>query len=67
MHTKTLLFDGESGLQSKKAQNSIKKTTGITVYADSGFKRAQAERMIREFKTRLKVHLDNLGNTRRYH
>jgi len=62
-HTKKLLFDGETGLQSKKAQSTILKTTGITVYADPAFKRNLAERGVREFKTRLKVYLDTMGRT----
>jgi len=59
--TRTLLFDGESALRSRKAQNEIYDKLGITVRADAFFKRAIAERSIREIKLRMAIHLDFEG------
>jgi len=53
--TRTLLFDGEMGLQSKKAQTEIQKRFGLEVYAQPGFKRLLAERAIREVKLRTAI------------
>ena len=61
--TRTLLFDGESGLRSKSVQRDILKQLKITVHAEPLWKRAMAERAIREIKLRMAVHLDFEGNT----
>ena len=59
--TRTLLFDGEMGLQSKKAQTEIQKRFGLEVYAQPGFKRLLAERAIREVKLRTAICLQLKG------
>lgn len=43
----TLLFDGETGLKSKKAQHMVLDKYQIKLYADPGSKRNQAERYIK--------------------
>jgi len=48
-------------LRSRKAQNEIYDKLGITVRADAFFKRAIAERSIREIKLRMAIHLDFEG------
>ena len=53
-----LLFDGESGLRSKKAQNIIADKFNIKVHAEAFYKRNMAERAIREIKLRMAVLLD---------
>jgi hypothetical protein len=59
--TKHILFDGESALRSKVAQEKIKKALDITVYADPYWKRSLAERYIREVKLRMVILLDMKG------
>ena len=56
--TTVLLFDGESGLRSKKTQSIIADKYNITVHAESFFKRNMAERAIREIKLRMAIFLD---------
>lgn len=46
-HARVLLFDGESGLKSKKAQQILYNKYKLVVHADSGVKRGMAERAIR--------------------
>ena len=53
-----MLFDGESGLRSKKAQNIIADKFNIKVHAEAFYKRNMAERAIREIKLRMAVLLD---------
>ncbi len=48
-------------MRSRKAQNEIYDKLGITVRADAFFKRAIAERSIREIKLRMAIHLDFEG------
>lgn len=59
--TNTILFDGESALRSVKAKKKIKEKLGIVLHSDPFFKRNLAERGIREFKTRLSIHLQMEG------
>ena len=59
--TRTVLFDGESALRSKKAQKEIADKLNITVHAEAYFKRSLAERAIREIKTCMTIHLKLLG------
>ena len=56
--TTVLLFDGESGLRSKKTQSIIADKYNITVHAESFFKRNMAERAIKEVKLRMAIQLD---------
>jgi len=58
---KTVLFDGESGLRSKNAQNIINKKYGLKIHAEPMYKRNQAERCIREIKLRTAILLDLRG------
>lgn len=51
--TKTILFDGESGLRSKNVQKEIYHRFKIKIHAEPYFKRNMAERGIREIKLRL--------------
>jgi len=60
--TKTLLFDGESGLRSQKVQNIIWQKHGLKIHAEPTYKRNQAERSIREIKLRMAILLDLKGN-----
>jgi hypothetical protein len=53
-----LLFDGESGLRSKKAQNIISDKFNIKIHAEAFYKRNMAERAIREIKLRMAIYLD---------
>jgi hypothetical protein len=53
-----LLFDGESELRSKKAQNMIADKFNIKVHAEAFYKRNMAERAIREIKLRMAILLD---------
>ena len=53
-----LLFDGESGLRSKKTQSIIADKYKITVHAESFYKRNMAERAIKEIKLRMAIQLD---------
>lgn len=53
-----LLFDGESGLRSKKAQTIIFDKFNIKVHAEPFYKRNMAERAIREIKLRMAILLD---------
>jgi hypothetical protein len=53
-----LLFDGESGLRSKKTQNIIAEKFKIKVHAEPFYKRNMAERAIREIKLRMAILLD---------
>jgi|694.fasta_scaffold73994_3 hypothetical protein len=46
-HGRVLLFDGESGLKSKKAQQILYDKYKLVVHADSGVKRGMAERAIK--------------------
>lgn len=50
--TRTLLFDGESGLKSKKAQQEIYAKFQIKVHAQPYFKRNTVERFVKEIKLR---------------
>jgi hypothetical protein len=59
--TKTLLFDGESGLRSKQAQSLIYKLYGIKIHAEPHFKRNMAERQIKEIKLRTAIQLELKG------
>jgi len=56
--TTVLLFDGESGLRSKKAQSIIAEKYNITVHAEAFYKRNMAERAIKEIKLRTAIQLD---------
>jgi len=47
MDVRTLLFDGESGLKSRRAKLLLLEKFNIILHADPGSKRNQAERMIR--------------------
>jgi hypothetical protein len=58
---KTLLFDGESGIRSAKAQKQIYKELNIKVHAEPFYKRNMAERAIKEIKLRMAIHLDFQG------
>lgn len=59
--TRTLLFDGESGLASKEAQNKIANKYNIKVRAEPHYKRNMAERCIRELKLRTALLLELEG------
>ena len=59
--TRTLLFDGESGLRSKTAQQQIFDKYQIKVHAEPYFKRNLAERAIKECKLRMAILLDLEG------
>lgn len=59
--TRTLLFDGESGLRSKQAQSTVYKLHGIKIHAEPFFKRNMAERAIKEIKLRTAILLDLKG------
>lgn len=59
--TRTLLFDGESGLRSKKNQKQIYNEFKIKIHAEPFFKRNMAERAIKEIKLRMAILLDNEG------
>ena len=59
--TKVVLFDGESALANVKAKNEILKRLNIQIYANPSFKRALAERFVKEFKLRMALHLDLKG------
>lgn len=61
--TRTILFDGEAALRSQKAKDEIYNTLGILVRADVFFKRSMAERLVREIKLRMSIHLDFEGST----
>lgn len=50
MDIRTVLFDGESALKSKRAQKLILDKYNIVLHADPGVKRNQAEREIRGLK-----------------
>ena len=56
-----LLFDGESGLRSKKAQQIIYDKFKIKCHADPFFKRNMVERAIKEVKLRMAILLDIEG------
>ncbi len=56
--TKSVYFDGESALRSKQAQKIIKTQLGLNVFADPYFKRAMAERAVREIKLRMAIRLN---------
>jgi hypothetical protein len=58
MLTRTLLFDGESGLRSKNVQNEMLKKHQLKIHAEPFFKRNMAERAIREIKLRMLLLLD---------
>lgn len=60
---RTLLFDGESGLRSKKTQQEIFKKFQIKVYADPFYKRYFAERAVREIKLRMGLYCSLKGTT----
>lgn len=53
--TRTLLFDGESGLKSKKTQQEIFEKCQIKVHAEPFYKRNLVERFIREVKLRTAI------------
>lgn len=53
-----LLFDGESGLRSRKTQKIIADNFNIKIHAEPFFKRNMAERAIREIKLRMAIYLD---------
>lgn len=59
--TATLLFDGESGLNSKKTQKEIYDKFRLKIYATPFFKRNHAERAIKEIKLRLAIAMDLKG------
>jgi len=59
----TLLFDGESGLRSKKIQNIILEKFNLTIHAESHYKRNLAERMVREIKLRTSILLNLKGQS----
>jgi hypothetical protein len=56
--TTVLLFDGESGLRSKKSRSIIADKYNITVHAEAFYKRNMAERAIKEIKLRMAIQLD---------
>jgi hypothetical protein len=58
MSTRMLLFDGESGLRSKKVQNEMLQKYQLKIHAEPFFKRNMAERAIREIKLRMLLLLD---------
>jgi hypothetical protein len=64
MLTKTLLFDGESALRSKKIQNEIFQKHKLKIHAEPYYKRNMAERAIKEIKLRMSLLLDLEGNTK---
>lgn len=55
------MFDGESGLRSKKIQKEIFDKYKIKVHAEPHYKRNMAERAIREVKLRMALLLDIKG------
>lgn len=55
------MFDGESGLRSKKAQQIIYDKFKIKCYADPFFKRNMVERAIKEVKLRMAILLNIEG------
>ncbi len=59
---KLLLFDGESGLRSKKVQKIILEKYNLKIHAEANYKRNQAERAIREIKLRMALFLNLKGN-----
>jgi hypothetical protein len=56
--TRTLLFDGETALRSKKVQHEILKKCNIKIHAEPYYKRNMAERAIKEVKLRIALLLD---------
>jgi hypothetical protein len=56
--TRTLLFDGETALRSKKVQNEIFKKCNLKIHAEPYYKRNMAERAIKEIKLRMALLLD---------
>jgi len=61
--TKKLLFDGETALRSAALQDKILKDFGVQVHAESGFKRNQAERGVKEIKLRTTLFMKTRGTT----
>lgn len=61
---RTLLFDGEPGLRSKKAQQEIFEKFNIKIFADPFFKRNFAERAIREIKLRMGLYCNLKGTNK---
>lgn len=59
--TKTILFDGESGLRSKSVQNIISTNYGVKIHAEAYYKRNMAERAVKEIKLRMALLLDSKG------
>ena len=55
------MFDGESSLRSKKAQQIIYDKFKIKCHADPFFKRNMVERAIKEVKLRMAILLDIEG------
>lgn len=49
------MFDGESGLRSKKTQNEIYAQHRIKIHAEPFYKRNMAERAIKEIKLRTAI------------
>ena len=64
--TRRLLFDGESALKGKAAQNKIFEALNLKVDAQPYFKRSLAERGILELKLRMAIHLNFLGGSPNY-
>jgi hypothetical protein len=61
MMTRTLLFDGESGLRSKNIQNELFKKYKLKIHAEPFYKRNMAERAIKEIKIRTALLLNLEG------
>lgn len=59
--TKKILFDGESALKSKKAQQQIFDETNIIVQAEPFYKRVLAEMAIKNIKLKMTFHLRFIG------
>jgi len=60
--TRTILFDGESGLRSKNVQKIIWDQFQIKIHAEPLFHRHMVERAIREIKLRMALLLDLEGD-----
>ena len=63
LNTRTLLFDGESALRSKTVQREIFDKLNIKIHAQAFWKRAMAERAIKEVKLRMAIRLDLEGRS----
>lgn len=62
-NTRTLLFDGESGLRGKTVQQDIYDKFKIKIHAQPSFKRNMAERAVKEIKLRITLKLNLVKET----